>query len=144
MSIKLNLTGFNNILAEIQKANGNVNSSTEKCIKAGAEIMQNELTSKMRSANVKDDLISRMPDYQIETSGNKYTARVGYEKGAYDPTNPSDGFKVVFLNYGTPRRTQHGKVKARGFIQAAKKAARPKIKKEQEKTLDEILKGLKT
>lgn len=143
MSIKLNLTGFNDLLTEIQKADGNVNSATAKCIKAGAEIMQSELTSKMRSVNVDQDLISRMPSPEIEQNANKYTARVGFKKGAYDPTNPSDGYKAVFINYGTPRRTQHGQVKARGFIQAAKKAARSKIKAEQEKTLDEILKGLK-
>jgi hypothetical protein len=80
-----------------------------------------------------------MPPPQIIVEGNTYRAEVGYKKGSYDPSNPSDGYKVVFLNYGTPRRTMHGKVKARGFILNAKKKASPQIKKAQKATLEKIL-----
>ena len=45
----------------------------------------------------------------------------------------------MFLNYGTPHRSVHGKVVARAFIQKAKKAAKKPIKAEQEKTLTEIV-----
>ena len=84
-----------------------------------------------------------MPSYELENDHGFITARVGYKKGLYDPHNLSDGYKVVFLNYGTPRRTRHGKVKARGFISKAKSRAKPKMRKEQEKTLNDILRGLK-
>lgn len=80
-----------------------------------------------------------MPPPQITIDGNRYSAAVGYKKGSYDPSAPSDGYKVVFLNYGTPRRTKHGKVAARGFIQKAKKNASKQIKKAQKETLEKIL-----
>lgn len=142
MSIKLKLEGFDELLKEIEKAGGTINSATRECMKKSADIMQEELRSKMTSANVDSDLISAMPPNEIESSGNIITARVGYKKGAYNPDALSDGYKVVFLNYGTPHRSAHGKVDARGFIQKAKNAARKQIKAEQEKTLTEILKGL--
>ena len=143
MSIKLKFEGFEDILKDIEKAGGSINVATENCMRRSAEIMETELKHSMNQSNVDTDLINRMPPPDIETSGNRVTARVGYKKGAYDPQNLSDGYKVVFINYGTPRRTKHGKIRARGFIQRAKKSAKKKILSEQEKTLNEILKGLK-
>lgn len=142
MSIKLKIEGFEQLLKDIEKAGGSINSATQECMKKSADIMQNELKAKMQSANVASDLISRMPAPEIETNANRVTARVGYKKGAYNPEDPSDGYKVVFLNYGTPNRTEHGKMRKLGFIQKAKNSAKKLIKAEQEKTLTEILKGL--
>ena len=141
--IKIKLEGFDDILAKIQKAGGTIDKAAKTCIEKSADIMQAELKEQMQNVNVSARLINAMPPPKITAQGNRYTANVGYEKGDYDPRNPSDGYKVVFLNYGTPKRTKHGKVKARGFIQSAKKNARPKIKKQQEETLNDILKELK-
>lgn len=82
--------------------------------------------------------------------------------GNYDPKNPSAGYKAVFRNYGTVRRTvkdtgehatvggnwktlgtDRGAVTGTGFIATAKDASRPKVKKIQRQKLDDILKGLK-
>lgn len=142
MSIRLKLTGFDEILKDIEKAGGSINGATRECMVKSADIMQNELKSEMRAADIDSDLIESMPQYDLESSGNRITARVGFKKGAYDPKNPSEGYKAVFLNYGTPRRSKHGKVRARGYILKAKRNAKRKIKAEQEKTLKEILKGL--
>ena len=105
--------------------------------------MHDELTTQMQKANVDSGLINRMPPPEIEADGNRVTARVGYKKGNYNPDNPSDGYKVVFANYGTPRRSKHGQQPAKGFIKKAKKKASSRIKKVQAETLDEILGGLK-
>lgn len=142
MSIRLKLDGFEELLKEIEKAGGSINGATKKCMEQSASIMDSELKAQMSSSGVDNRLIFAMPPPEIETSGNRITARVGYKKGAYDPQNPSDGYLVVFLNYGTPNRTKHGKIIARGFIQRAKKKANKLIKAEQEKTLKEILRGL--
>lgn len=142
MSIKLKLEGFDDLFEQIKKAGGTVDRAADSCLKQSAQIMQNELKSEMQKSNVDNGLIGSMPPPEVEVNGNRYTARVGYKKGNYDPNNPSDGYKVVFLNYGTPHRSKHGKVAARGFIQRAKKKARPKIKKSQEETLNKILGGL--
>ena len=97
----------------------------------------------MQKSDVPNNIIDALPSPDFEQNGNAFSARVGYKKGAYDPKNPSIGYKVVFLNYGTPNRTKHGKVVGRGFIQKAKRKALPKIRKQQEKALQDALKGLK-
>lgn len=143
MSIKLQLDGFDELLKKIEKAGGSIDAAAETCLKKSANIMEAELKTQMSKADVDAALINRMPAPTIEKEGNRITARVGYKKGAYNPNNISDGYKIVFLNYGTPKRTKHGKIKARGFIAKAKKKASPQIKKQQEKTLNEILRGLR-
>lgn len=142
MSIKLKLDGFDELLSKIQAAGGSIDSAAKTCLKNSASIMEAELKTQMSNAGVDSGLINSMPAPQIEQEGNRITARVGYKKGAYNPRDPSDGYKVVFLNYGTPNRRKHGKVKARGFIAKAKKNAKKQIKKQQEETLKEILRGL--
>ena len=141
--ISLSLNGFDDLFEKIKKAGGTVDKAAKTCIEKSADTMQAELKEQMQSVNVSARLINAMPPPKISVDGNRYKAEVGYEKGDYDPRNPSDGYKVVFLNYGTPKRTKHGKVKARGFIQDAREKARPKIKNQQEETLNDILKELK-
>jgi hypothetical protein len=143
MSITLRLEGFDELLKKIEAAGGTIDSAAKQCITESADIMHNELITQMKAANVDSALINRMPAPDVETSHNFFAARVGYKKGAYDPNNPSDGHKVVFANYGTPRRSKHGQQPAKGFIQNAKKKADSKIKKSQKDTLNKILGGLK-
>ena len=142
MSIELKLTGFDDLIREIQKAEGSVKSATKQCMNKSAQVMDAELKAQMQVANVPAHTIAAMPAPEVKEDHGLITAKVGYKKGAYNPDNLSTGYKVVMLNYGTPNRKQHGKVKARGFIQKAKRKAKPKIKKEQEATLKDILKGL--
>lgn len=142
MSIKLKLDGFDDILSQIEKAGGSIDTAAKECLNESAQIMHNELKKQMQASGVDNGLISRMPAPEVEKDGNRYTARVGYKKGAYDPRNPSDGYEVVFINFGTPKRSKHGKIKARGFIKKAKDKARPRIKKAQDETLKRILGGL--
>ena len=135
----LQLKGFDDLLEQIQKAGGSIDQAADSCLRQSAQTMQSELKKQMQAAGVDSDLINSMPPPEITIEGNRYSAAVGYKKGDYDPHNLSDGYKVVFLNYGTPRRTMHGKVAARGFIQDAKKKAAPQIKKQQRETLEKIL-----
>lgn len=156
--IKLQLKGFDDMLEQIQQAGGDVNQAAESCIRESAQIMQADLKAEMQSSGVDGGLVSRMPQPEIAVNGNAYSAKVGYKMGGYDPSNPSDGYKVAFLNYGTAnRRTQdskqrvmvggewvtlganRGAIAEHGFIARAKDAARPKIKKAQRQTLKSIL-----
>lgn len=139
MSIKLKLEGFDGLLEKIEKTGGTIDRAANSCLNQSAQIMNAELKTQMQAANVDSDLINRMPPPEVESEGNRHTARVGYKKGAYDPNNPSDGYKVVFANYGTPRRSKHGKQPEKRFIEKAKKKAKPKIKKAQKETLNKIL-----
>lgn len=135
----LQLKGFDDLLEKIQEAGGSIDRAADSCLRQSAQIMQAELKAQMQAAGVDSDLINSMPPPQITVDGNQYSAAVGYKKGNFDPRNPSDGYKVVFLNYGTPRRTKHGKVAARGFIVKAKKQASKPIKKAQREALEKIL-----
>lgn len=143
MPITLKLTGFEEMLTAIEKAGGSIDKAANQCMQKSAKLMDEELKAQMRTANVKSDLINRMPSPEVEKDGNRYTARVGFVKGEYNPTKPSDAYKAIFLNYGTPRRTKHGQVKARHFIENAKEKAKSKIENSQQQTLKEILGGLK-
>lgn len=131
--ISLNLEGFDDLLKKIEEAGGSINGAVDSCMKQSAQIQQKELKAQMRKSKVSDSLIGRMPPPEIEWNGNACTARVGYKKGSYNPEKLTDGYKAVFINYGTPR------ISPREFIKAAKKKAKPQIKKEQEKTLNKIL-----
>lgn len=142
MSIKMQLDGFDDLLKQIEKAGGKVQPAAETAMKKSADIMDAELRAQMSQANVPANLIDEMPAPSIKNDYGLITARVGYKKGAYDPNNLSTGYKVLFLNYGTPHRKEHGQIEARGFIQRAKRRAKQKIKKVQESTLKDILKGL--
>ncbi len=135
----LQLKGFDDLLERIQRAGGSIDGAADSCLRQSANIMQSELKAQMQAAGVDSALIGRMPQPQITVKGNRYSAAVGYKKGNFDPSDPSDGYKVVFLNYGTPHRTMHGKVAARGFIKAARDKARPQMKKAQQATLEKIL-----
>lgn len=135
--IQLNFYGFDELLKKIEGAGGTINKAVDSCMKQSAKTQETHLKAQMRKSKVDIDLINRMPPPEIEWEGNSCTARVGYKKGDYDPHNLTDGYKAVFINYGTPR------VSPRNFIKAAKSKAKPQIKKEQEETLNKILERLK-
>lgn len=139
MSIKLKLEGFEEMLQQVEGAAAVADRAASSCIKQAAQIMHKELKSEMQKSNVDSDLINRMPQPEIEADGNRYTARVGYKKGTYDENDPSDGYKIVFANYGTPNRSKHGKQPAKGFIKRAKDNASKQIKKAQKETLNKIM-----
>lgn len=130
--------GFDELLKKIEDAGGTIDGAVTNCVKESEQIVQEEMKAQMRKKKVASDLIRRMPKPTIEKSGNAITARVGYKKGKYNPKKLSDGYKAVFINYGTPR------IKPRKFIDSTKRKARPQIKKMQEEALNEILKGLKS
>lgn len=134
--ISLQLNGFDELLKKIEAAGGTINGAVDTCMKQSAEIQQEQLKSQMRKSKVANDLINRMPTPEIKWDGNACIARVGYKKGEFNPKNLSDGYEAVFINYGTPR------IKPRGFIRSGQNKARPIIKKQQEETLNKILKEL--
>lgn len=130
------LDGFDELLKKIEAAGGKIDGAVDRCAAESAGIMQGELRSSMQRKDVATDLVNRMPKANVERDGNAVYVQVGFKKGKYDPKNLSDGYKAVFINYGTPR------VKPRDFVSEAKRKARSKIKKQEEQTLNEILKEL--
>lgn len=131
------LSGFDDLIKKIEKAGGSVDRAVKTCANKSAEIAEHEIKDQMSKKKVSKNLINSMPKYEVSQDGNVTSARVGYKKGKYNPKDLSDGYKAVFINYGTPR------IKPRNFIKSAKRKARKQIKDMQEKTLNQILEELK-
>lgn len=138
---------FKPLLEKIQEAGGSIDDAAKSAVDKGAAIVEDALRNECAASGVPTSVTSEIQT-TTEGNGNRYSCKVGWKMGNYDPQKPSAGYKAVFLNYGTPRRStksgaNRGKIDARGFIGRAKKKAKPKVKKAQEEALQEILKGLK-
>ena len=142
----IKLTGVHELIASLEKIEGDLDKSAEKVVDRAGDILREELVSAMKNADKSGGmkgLISRMPPNQKTGSGNRYTVRVGYIPTEYDPQNLSDYFKAMFLNFGTPHRSEHGQVVARQFVKKAKKAAKKRLDTLSEKYLAEQTKEIK-
>lgn len=142
----IKLTGVQELIASLEKIEGDLDKSAEKVVDRAGDILREELVSAMKNADKTGGmkgLISRMPPNQKTGSGNRYTVRVGYIPTEYDPKNLSDYFKAMFLNFGTPHRPEHGQVVARQFVKKAKKAAKKRLDTLSEKYLAEQTKEIK-
>lgn len=142
MAIKLKLDGFDDLLKQIEEAAGSADRGAEAAVNASAQIMDNALREELKAVG-ENDLARRMPKPTVTKEGGSYSASVGFPSAQYNPRKPADYFKAIFLNYGTPNRTKHGKEAARGYIAKAKKKARPKIKKAQKEALEKVIERLK-
>lgn len=162
----LSFDGFDDLIDRIKKANGDAPKAAKKAVQEGAAVYHAVLYDKCKAAGVPDDLLDGIEEkIEADASGERITATVGWRLPQYDPTNPADGYKVIFFNYGTARREVltnkplrvridgqwktlnrnhkgRGAEIKRGFIGAAKKAAKKKIKQAEENALNSILKDL--
>lgn len=137
----LSLKGFEDMLADIEHAGKDVDRATRKALLAGAAEYEKNLRAECAAAEMPASITDAI-ETRTEIQSNRYRVSVGWKMGNYDPSNLSQGYKALFLNYGTPRRKEHGKIKARGFIGAAKKKSKKKIKAAQAAALEEIMRGL--
>lgn len=133
----LKLEGFDELINKITEAGGKIDEAVTQCVKKSADVLKAELEKKMSKAKVDDGLISRMSEPKIFKTLHSIGGKVGYIPTQYHPKNVDDFYKVIFINYGTPR------IKPRNFIKSAKRTGARKVKKLQEETLQEILEGLK-
>ena len=146
--IKINLKGFDKMLENIKEAGGDVDNAAKRAIKASANLTKNELISEARAKGVPTDITDEATWIIDNQAPDRYTARVGWDlSGGYNPKEPSAGYKAIFLNYGTPRRTtrkgyNRGEVKGRQFIRSAKKKARPKVKEALQKIMERVMRDL--
>lgn len=141
--IKIELSGFEEILRKIDKAGGDSKKAVGTAINRSITVYHESLKKHLRAAtkNYKN-LEADIKVSNVTWSGDECSAEVGWQLGDYDPKNLSEGYKAVFLNYGTPRR-QPTQIKGRKFIASAKKSVKKEVKTLYEKTFDEILRGLK-
>lgn len=151
----LKLQGFDDFLERLQEAGASMETEGRKCFEKCAENLYDELYSKGQQAGLDGRLLEQLEEEFIEVpSKNVWYYECGWKKQKPTATNPlPDTYKVMFYNYGTPRRTtkkgyDRGEesahpVGSHGFIKKAKLAVRNKNKKLQRATLDKIIGGLK-
>lgn len=138
----LTLQGFDDLLKQIEKAGGSIDRAALKATEKSADVVAAEMKAQAQAADVPKSVIDEIAREPVTMENNVIRGAVGWKLGSYDPRNLSQGYKAVFLNYGAVRKNR-GTIKARGFILAAKKASKKKVKAIQQETFDEILKGLK-
>lgn len=151
-SMTIQLTGFDELYKEFEKAGKQAEIEGRKCFERCAEVIYDELHDKAQQAGLDENLLEKMDDRMIEDHGI-WRYEVGWRKQKPTTGNPlPDTYKVMFYNYGTPmRKTKGGQNRGRekphpegshGFIKKAKLSSKNKVKKIQQNALKEILKGL--
>lgn len=151
----LQLQGFESFLERLQEAGVAMETEGRKCFEKCAENLYDELRAKAEKAGLDNRLVEQIDEEFIENkNANIWRYEVGWKKQKPTTGNPlPDTYKVMFFNYGTPKRTttsgaNRGEetahpVGSHGFIKKAKLAVRNRNKKLQEETLEKILGGLK-
>lgn len=143
--VKLTFRGFDVLLSEIQAAGGEIKPATERALQSSANLATNKIKSGAIARNLGSDEIINPT---VRWSGNRAMTEVGYELGAYDSRNPSQGYKALFIEYGTGKRktkqgTNRGSVTANPFIRPAVTEGKKELVKAQQIALERVLKGLK-
>ena len=135
---------FDSLLNKIKKAGGDIEKATWDAARKGGRVYYQTLVEECKKSGVPDHLIDKIRFNCLrDASGSRFAVVVGWYMDNYDPADPSDGYKVVFLNYGTPRRESskgnRGYIDGRGFIGRSKKKSRKLIKQAQEEFLKSVL-----
>lgn len=141
----ISLDGFDELIDKLAKAGKDVDSIADDCAKRSAEIADANLRKQMVSAGeAVAGMIPDLPVPSVEREGNSWYVKVGFDMpDRLDPKNPSEGHKAVFLNYGTPHRTERkGQVDARKFVTKARRKSVREIKKAEEQALAKMVEGL--
>lgn len=149
--LKIKLDGFEDMLRDIQKAGKDVDKAAKDTIKQSAKVYEQELKSAAKSSGVPDHIVNEVKA-ETKVENDRYSAKVGWSLGTYDPTNLSAGYKAMFINYGTVRR-QTKKGYNRGeipkptnsarFTTKAKRKANVKIKRLQQDIINKVQEDIK-
>lgn len=146
--VTLTLKGFDALLEQIQEANGSIKAATERALESSAKLISQDIKAGATARNIPT---ASMIDPKTEWNGNRASIKAGFELGSYDPRNPSDGYKALFIEYGLPadggnRTTKAGKnrgrVTANPFIRPALTQNKKNVQAAQRKALERILKNL--
>lgn len=147
--IKVEFTGFEDLIKEIEKANGKIDDAVVKATNAAADVVYNELHTQAAAAGVPASITNEIKKTPAKMQNNICMAAVGWELGEYNPADPSAGYKALLRNYGTPkaRRTRTGEnrgtLTATHFIRKTKRRSKKRVVEVQEAALNDTLKGLK-
>lgn len=150
--IKLQVKGFEDMLAAVQRAGGDIDKAARDCMEKSVQILESNLIKEAQASGASTSEVF----HDVTASGNRVTAETGWRLGDYDSNNPSEGYKAMFTEFGTGKHSARGKgndrhtaagynrgsTAPRPFMdQARKKSAKP-IRAIQQETLQNIVKEL--
>ena len=150
--IKLTTKGFEEMLEAVEKAGGNVDKAARQCAEKSVVILESNLIREAQASGAETSTVS----HSVTAKGNIITAETGWELGSYDSSNPSEGYKAMFVEFGTGRHSARGKGKdretaaghnrgstaPRPFLAQARKKSAKQIHAIQRETLQNIVKEL--
>jgi hypothetical protein len=145
------LKGFDEFLDKINETYASIDVEGRKCFEKCGENLRDELEAYATKAGLPERLVEQIEE-EYRQRGNHWSYECGWKK-AKPKTPLPDTYKVLFYNYGTPKRytasgdfrgeiTPHPKG-SHGFIKKAKLAAANRNKKLQRETYEKIIGGLK-
>ena len=107
--ITLNLDGFDDLLAAVKRAQGSVEKAARECAERSARVLESNLKSEAEASG--SDASEVKAD--IKQDALKFRVEVGWKLGDYNAENPSQGYRAMFVEYGTGKFSERGKGKDR-------------------------------
>lgn len=150
--IKLQLKGFEDMLAAIQKASGDVDKAARTCMEKSVSVLEEYLIDEAAESGAETSEIF----HQVTQEGNRISGETGWKLGGYDSNNPSEGYRAMFVEFGTGKHSARGKGKdrttaaghnrgstePRPFMEQARKRAVKPVRTIQRETLQNIMREL--
>lgn len=150
--MRLKVKGFDEMLERVQRAGGNVDAAARQCMERSLQVLESNLKKEAEASGAPTSTVT----HTVDVNGNRISGETGWELGAYDSSNPSEGYEAMFREFGTGKHSQRGKGKdretaaghnrgstePRPFMEKARKKSAKPIRALQEETLQNIVKEL--
>lgn len=135
MKVKFSNKGFNEFIERLAKMGQDVDPVVKKALLRSANVTQHEINVAAEKHRNKGHMSYATITPTLEqVNKNAYRVYVGF-----DGANNKQGLMhAIFLNYGTPKRKEHGQVEATRFFEKAIKRAAKKRKAILENIINEI------
>lgn len=150
--IKLRINGFEDMLAAVQRAQGDADKAARVCMEKSVSILESNLIREAQASGADTTEVF----HQVTAEGNRVSAETGWRLGGYDSNNPSEGYRAMFTEFGTGKHSARGKGKdrqteaghnrgstaPRPFMEKARKKSAKPIRAIQQETLQNIVREL--
>ena len=125
----IELYGVSDLLKKIESAGGKVDEAVQQAVDRSLEIVGADMQNFMNAHKFTGKTVSSYEHVMASIKDNKVTAMVGYNA-------KNGGLPAIFLDVGTPKQKGHF------FRYDAVKDNSKRLRKIQQETLNEILRGL--
>lgn len=142
------LKGFDEYIQALTDAGKSIDKEGKQCFLECTKEVSTALLKYSTKAGLPSKLKKSIKSETVlNDNAGVWYYETGWQKGKPNYKKLSDAYKVLFYNYGTPRRTtkkgqNRGQEKATYFISNAKRSAARSCKKIQKNFLADITKGL--